>query len=366
MPGLPRRPERAGFAPRGPPFLRQTRSRARGPTASGTRASPRGPRCGRGTRSTRRPRGASRRARLAAAARTRRHGRARARMRTRLSPARPTSAAAVAGSPCARARAATVLPRRRSRCRGRPSRRPSRRPAASWRYAFSSAGRPSRRAADDALQRLGERQLLGRAALEVELGELLGVERVPSGALEQRLLDVGRQHRAFEQGAPMSRAVCSSDSGARAIVVALSLPPPQLGPPREQLRPGRADDEQRDVGHPVDELVDEVEQAVVGPVEILEDEDRAAAARRAPRGSAARPRRPRFRRSPPSSDSSSSPAERARGDAARPSLRRPSPTIVLDGLMELLGRRRSASSASRMPAWAFTISPSAQNVTPSP
>ena len=54
--------------------------------------------------------------------------------------------------------------------------------------------------ADDALQRLGERQVLGGASLEVQLGELLGVEGVAAGAFEQGLLDVGRQHRAVEQG----------------------------------------------------------------------------------------------------------------------------------------------------------------------
>ena len=43
-------------------------------------------------------------------------------------------------------------------------------------------------------------------------------------------------------------------------------------PALEQLRPGGADDEQRHAGRPVDEVVDEVEQPVVGPVQILEDE----------------------------------------------------------------------------------------------
>ena len=51
---------------------------------------------------------------------------------------------------------------------------------------------------DDPLQRLGQRKILRRAALEVELGELLGVERVALGALEQCLLDLGRQERALE------------------------------------------------------------------------------------------------------------------------------------------------------------------------
>ena len=44
------------------------------------------------------------------------------------------------------------------------------------------------------------------------------------------------------------------------------------GTSHEQLRPGAAEDEQRHPGRPVDEAVDELEQAVVGPVQVLEDE----------------------------------------------------------------------------------------------
>ena len=43
-----------------------------------------------------------------------------------------------------------------------------------------------------------------------------------------------------------------------------------VGPPREQLGPGGADDEQRHAGRPVDQVVDEVEQVVVRPVQVLE------------------------------------------------------------------------------------------------
>ena len=45
------------------------------------------------------------------------------------------------------------------------------------------------------------------------------------------------------------------------------------GPALEELGPRRRDDEQRDVGHPVDELVEEVEEALVRPVDVLDDED---------------------------------------------------------------------------------------------
>ena len=50
------------------------------------------------------------------------------------------------------------------------------------------------------------------------------------------------------------------------------MPPPQPGRRSTQLGAGGADDEDRNVGGPVDEVVDEVEEPVVGPVDVLEDE----------------------------------------------------------------------------------------------
>ncbi len=44
----------------------------------------------------------------------------------------------------------------------------------------------------------------------------------------------------------------------------------------EELGPRSRDDEQRHVGQPVDELVEEVEEALVGPVDVLDDDDERA------------------------------------------------------------------------------------------
>jgi hypothetical protein len=41
----------------------------------------------------------------------------------------------------------------------------------------------------------------------------------------------------------------------------------------EQLRSRRCEDEQREVAQPLSNRLDELEQAVVGPVQVLEDED---------------------------------------------------------------------------------------------
>ncbi len=134
------------------------------------------------------------------------------------------------------------------------------------------SGQAIEASADDALQRLGEWQVLGGASLEVQLGELLGVEGVAAGAFEQGLLDVGRQHRAVEQGdhQPGGLNVGQRLERDRRGIELAATP---VRAPSKQLGSGRADHQHRHVGHPVGELVDEVEQALVSPLEILEDED---------------------------------------------------------------------------------------------
>jgi hypothetical protein len=70
---------------------------------------------------------------------------------------------------------------------------------------------------------------------------------------------------------PIRRAVSSSDRGASDSVVAFGLPPPQPG--RRLSSSGRrSEDEQRDAARPLDEVLDEIEEAVVGSVEVLEHE----------------------------------------------------------------------------------------------
>ena len=71
---------------------------------------------------------------------------------------------------------------------------------------------------------------------------------------------------------PRRRAVSSSESGESETVAAFDFPPPQPG--RRSSSSGRAVPMTRsgESAHPVDQVVDEVEQVVVGPVQILEDE----------------------------------------------------------------------------------------------
>ena len=67
-------------------------------------------------------------------------------------------------------------------------------------------------------------------------------------------------------------AVSASASGESESVVELSFPPPQPGRRSSSSGPRGADDEEGNAGRPLGEMVDEVEQPVVGPVKILEDE----------------------------------------------------------------------------------------------
>ena len=104
---------------------------------------------------------------------------------------------------------------------------------------------------------------------------LLGVQRVAARPLEQGGLLLGREHAAFEQDREQAGRVRLGERRERhAERVALPAAPP--GPALEQLGSRGADDEQRHACEPVGERVDEVEEAVVRPLEVLEDEHRRA------------------------------------------------------------------------------------------
>ena len=193
---------------------------------------------------------------------------------------------------------------------------------------------------------------------------LLGEERDAAGVAEQRRLRLGREHAAVEQRLQQPRGVLVRERRERdRLRVALAAAP--AGPPLEQLGARGADDEQRHAGDAVDELVDEVEQPVVGPVQVLEHEHgRATLGQRLEE---AAPRRDRLAR-----------AGRRRAVAgAEPDERpqvplHPAPLAVVrerrsaTARRELRRRATSAESDSRIPACALTISPSAQKATPSP
>ena len=135
-----------------------------------------------------------------------------------------------------------------------------------------------------------------------------------------------------------------------------------VGPPLEQLRPGEREDQDRDAAAPLEQVVDEVEQARVGPVQVLEDEDDGAR-----RGDPLEER-------PPRREELLAPARRRRlarraAPAARGSIQRRSAssgTYSAERRGDLLARRRLGRRSRAARARPRTISPSAQKVIPSP
>ena len=118
----------------------------------------------------------------------------------------------------------------------------------------------------------GQRQILGRAELEEEPRVLLRVQRVAARPVEERGLRLRRQHSGIEEsGDEAGRLVLRQGRQRDRRRVALAAAPGGVG--LVELGPSRAEDEDRQARRPVDEPLDELEQRVVGPVEVFEEED---------------------------------------------------------------------------------------------
>ena len=118
--------------------------------------------------------------------------------------------------------------------------------------------------------------------------EFLGEERVPAASLDQHRLGLAGQHDPVEQpadqpgGFPVGEWRQHDLRGVRD-------PPAPIRAAVEQLGARRAQQHDRRAPRTADELVDEVEERGVGPVEILEDQDERVVVRHrleepAPRG----------------------------------------------------------------------------------
>jgi hypothetical protein len=212
---------------------------------------------------------------------------------------------------------------------------------------------------DDSLQRLGELERPAGPALGQHAGVLLRVERIAAGPGQERSLGLGREHRALEERAHEPGRVFVAEGRERECDgVGLASAP--RGTVHEQLRPSAADEQEGNPGRPVAEMIDEVEQALVRPVQVLEDEDE-----RAPVGES-------LEEAAPGGEalvevslplSSGEAHEGSQGDSTH-------------GRSSSSGRASSTVRASfspapspasvSTPACALTISPRAQNVMPSP
>ena len=173
------------------------------------------------------------------------------------------------------------------------------------------------RAAISACSVSGIRSMPEPSRLRQHPDRLLDEERVALGLLEQRAARGRRQlvvvEQRLDQRLRVARAERLELDRRRAHAAA--------APPRsdvEQLGPREADDQQRRVPDPGTDVLDELEERLLGPVDVLEDEHERLRARRA-----SRPMRGRPRRSP----AGCAPAEppRARRRRARAGRRRPRP-----------------------------------------
>ena len=131
---------------------------------------------------------------------------------------------------------------------------------------------------DDALHRA--RELRGREVGDGSIRrhpcELLRVQRVPARADQERRLQLRGQDGAVEEFCEQHRGLLVRQGRERERR-RVELPAAPARPTDEELRPRRAHDQEWDVARPVDQLVEEVEEAVVGPVQILEHQHGRAA-----------------------------------------------------------------------------------------
>ena len=135
---------------------------------------------------------------------------------------------------------------------------------------FSFVGSRSMRAAIIAWSVSGIRSC-GRAALEQHPSRLLDEERIALGLLEQRLALGGRELPVGEQGVQELLALGGAERLERERGGSQAAAAP-AGPDVEQLGPGEADDQQRHVLDALGQVLDQVEQRLLGPVDVLEDE----------------------------------------------------------------------------------------------
>ena len=101
---------------------------------------------------------------------------------------------------------------------------------------------------------------------------MLGVQWIAARTPEQRALLRCFQQRSVAQRCDQLRGLLVRQRRERNRG-GVDLAATPAGTAFEQFPPGRAEDQDRNVGHPVGEVLDEIEQPVVRPLNVLEDED---------------------------------------------------------------------------------------------
>ncbi len=112
-----------------------------------------------------------------------------------------------------------------------------------------------------------------QAAIEQQLDELLGEQRVAAGAFDQDRLRLGREHGPLEQRGNQHRGLAVGERGqGHADRVAPALAPPRV--PVVQLGARGAHHHERAFAR-VNQVLDELEHGHVCPMQVLEDQHQA-------------------------------------------------------------------------------------------
>src|SRR5439155_8978462 len=122
---------------------------------------------------------------------------------------------------------------------------------------------------DDALHGLRQLQLV--SPLRIHPHELLRIEGIASGARKEGRLRLCREHGAVEQLSDQASGFVLAERSKR-YGHRIAFPAAPAGTPVEQLGPGGTQHQERDTFHPVRKLVDEVQEIVVGPMKVFEDQ----------------------------------------------------------------------------------------------
>ena len=118
-----------------------------------------------------------------------------------------------------------------------------------------------------------------QAVVDEHREHLLDEERVALGRIGDPSMDVVGELRSAEEVLRSARRTRRRSSGSSRTEVALNLPPPQLGPVVEELGSREANEQNRRVPRPVGDVLDEIEECRLAPLEVVEDDDERPLAR---------------------------------------------------------------------------------------
>ena len=222
---------------------------------------------------------------------------------------------------------------------------------------------------DQRLHGVGERhlralaQLPARPRCDEQVPVLRAAARTPRRTAGCRRRGPGSA-AAARRGSRSRRAARRRDAPSlpptaapRLIECRVAQPRGVVGVALEQLGPRGADDQQRHALGAIGEVLQECEHRVVRPVQVLEHQHRRVAAS----AMCSRNRRQAVNSSSRSAEEDASIPSSGRSRWRNQARSSPSGSTASSFAVAVAG-----SSDSRMPAWALTISPSAQNVIPSP